>query len=409
MKSASILPFLCVLAAAAPAFSIPGREVDVHRRQSTDDDGLGDLLGGVRARQSSDDDDDDDGLGGLLGGLRARQSSDDDDAGLDDVLGGLKRRQSSNTPNDFGNVLSDLPTRQNSDSDNNSNDDSLGNILDDSSLSVDGNGQNVDIADLGSLLRRQLLPAPSTSSTSGNNDNSDQLANVLDGSAADINRNAQNVSVARRQFPSKSENGNGNGDDNESLLNVLDGDTGDVNRNIQNITVLRRTSSKQSVGKRGWLSALLGRDTPSTTNNGNGNGDNDESLANVLDGSAAAVDDNVQGVSVLRRQASSSSATPSPTPSASAAPIVQDPTLNAANDNDNNNASNNDALLNAADDSSADVSKNLQNITILKHRRQNAGDKNGDVDDDDTLGNIVDGSAVKADGNAEGVDVGDIL
>jgi hypothetical protein len=178
------------------------------------------------------------------------------------------------------------------------------------------------------------------------------------------------------------------------------------------VTILRRyqsqTSRHESVSlaakARRWLSTHFGRAPPTTLKSGNAN--DNEALANALDDSAAAVNDNAQDITVVRRrQVSSPSSTPTPSPSvsavpsASAAPIAQDPpaaaaaaapkpALNAADaaDDDDNN-SNNDALVNTPDGSSADVSKNLQNITVLRSRRykkrQSGIDDDGDNDDGD--------------------------
>jgi hypothetical protein len=231
------------------------------------------------------------------------------------------------------------------------------------------------------------------------------------------------------------ESSSGNGDNDESLLNLLDGSTAQVDRNIQNVTVLRRYQSQtrhESVSlaakAKRWLGALFERAAPTTLDSDNA--DDNDALANALDGSAAAADDNAQGITVLRRrQVSSPSSTPIPSvsavPSASAAPIApaqQDPPAAAApaprpaadDDNTNNtndsNGDDSDSLVNTPDNSGASVSKNLQGITILRHRRA-GGDNNdddGNGDDDETLANVLNGSGLEADDNANGVDVADL-
>ncbi|KUL83152.1 hypothetical protein ZTR_10097 [Talaromyces verruculosus] len=176
MKTVAILPLLCVLAAAAPTLN-KGAVRDVHRRQTTEDGngGLGDVLGGLKKRQNSND-----GgipvIGPLLdpilgelpgGGLKTRQSSDGNDEGLgsllggdflSDALGGLKRRQNSDDGSIpvIGSLLGGLPggglkTRQLSDG----NDEVLGDLLN-GDLVSDLLGGEVPGGDLpGGLKKRQ--------------------------------------------------------------------------------------------------------------------------------------------------------------------------------------------------------------------------------------------------------------
>ncbi|RAO70489.1 uncharacterized protein BHQ10_006501 [Talaromyces amestolkiae] len=457
MKTAAILPLLCVLAASAPTPKKAPVE-DVHRRQTTDvgDAGLGSVLGGLKARQDAGSDESDP-LGGLLGGLRRRQSSESENGGLGGVLGdlgglgGLEKRQDTATLRSaITSITDDLPVSANqrrqssvSGSDNDDNDDSLLNLLDGSDLKLDGNGQDINVAD---LRRRQRPSLTNNRDANGNND--DTLLNAVDGSRAGVNHNAQNISIAKyrrkRQLlnglggESESVSNSGNGDNDESLLNLLDGSSAQVDHNVKNVTILRRYQLQQHQSRhesvslvmkaRRWLSTLFSRDAPTKTTTDSGNANDDDALVNALDDSAAAVDGNGQDVTVLRRrQASTPTPSASAVPSASAAPIApaQDPAaapgprpaLNAA-DGDNshstntntgdNNHSDDDALVNAADGSGADVSKNLQNITILKHRRQDIGHNDeGDhnADDDETVANALDGSDLNADDNAQGVDV----
>lgn len=406
---------------------------DVHRRQTTSvgDAGLGSVLGGLKARQDAGSDESN-LLGGLLGGLRRRQSSEGENGGLDGILGGLKRRQDTATlQSAVTSITDDVPISANqrrqssvSDSDNGDNDDSLLDLLDGSDLKVDGNGQDINVAD---LRRRQLPSLTNNGDANGNND--DTLLNAVDGSRAGVNHNAQNISIAKyrrkRQLlnglggESESVSNSGNGDNDESLLNLLDGSTAQVDHNVGNLTVLRRyrlqhQSRHESVSlvvkARRWLSTLFNRAAPIKTTTDSGNANDDDAVVNALDDSAAAVDGNGQDVTVLRRrQASTPTPSASAVPSASAAPIApaQDPPAAPVSDGDNNH-SDDDALANAGDDSGADVSKNLQNITILRHRRgsvSNNNDGDSNANDDETLANALDVSSLKADDNAQGVDV----
>lgn len=444
----------------------------MHQRQTPDTGDVLDDLGGLRRRQSSESDD---GLGDVLGGLGARQydsaGDDDEGANLGDILGGLKKRQGlgslggvitstteglpvggsekrqSSESDNLGDMLSGLGGRQLSESgsDNGDDDDSLLNLLDGSGLKVDGSGQNINIAD----LRRRQLPGLGSHIGNANGDNDDSVLNAVDGSHAGVNQNAQNISVAelrrKRQLPnglgreSESESDSGNGDNDDSLLNLLNGSAAEADHNIQNVTILRRYQSQTHHGfaslaarAKRWLSTFFGRAGPSATTLDSGNADDDEALANALNSSAAAVDSNAQDITALRRRqfstptpstsavtsASSSAALIAPAqdlPATAATGPAPRPALNAAdNDNadaDDNNRSDDDALANAADNSGADVSKNLQNITVLKgrHRRgsvTNDGDDN--ADDDKTLANLLDGSGLKADDNANEVDVADL-
>ncbi|KAF5010203.1 hypothetical protein F66182_15481, partial [Fusarium sp. NRRL 66182] len=383
-------------------------------------------------------------LGGLLGGLRRRQSSEGENGGLDGILsglGGLKKRQdtAATLRSAVTSITDDGPISANqrrqssvSDSDNGNNDDSLLDLLDGSDLKVDGNGQDINVAD---LRRRQLPSLTNNGDANGNND--DTLLNAVDGSRAGVNQNAQNISIAKyrrkRQLlndlggESESVSNSGNGDNDESLLNVLDGSTAQVDHNVGNLTVLRRyrlqhQSRHDSVSlvakARRWLSTLFDRAAPTKTTTDSGNANDDDAVVNALDGSAAAVDGNGQDVTVLRRrQASTPTPSASAVPIASAAPIApaQDPPAAPVSDGDktntntdDNNHSDDDALVNAGDDSGADVSKNLQNVTILRHRRgsvSNNNDGDSNANDDETLANALDVSSLKADDNAQGVDV----
>jgi hypothetical protein len=276
-------------------------------------------------------------------------------------------------------------------------------VLDGSALKADSNAQDIDVADLGSALRlrRSLVPvlpaAPghhdgnADSDGDGDGDDDESAANVLDGSAAGINQNAQNLSIAelkRRQEPLPGLSGEG-----EDVDDVVD----DVVDEAAAVQPFRRDGGDHD-----------------------GDGDDDDELANVLDGSEAAVDDNLQDITVLRRRAvptpsASATAVPSaaaapaavatPTPSsapAAASPVSSEPAAAGDNDHDHDN-DDDDSVLNAADGSGADISKNLQNITVLRR-----GDEDSDGDNDESVANVLDGSALQADKNVQNVDVAEL-
>uniref|UniRef100_A0A093VAD1 Uncharacterized protein n=1 Tax=Talaromyces marneffei PM1 TaxID=1077442 RepID=A0A093VAD1_TALMA len=525
MKTATILPFLCVLAAAAPTLN-KGPVKDVHGLQNSGagDAGRGDFHGESTGHQSSESED----HGDMLGGLKKRQSS--GSGGLGSILGDLglgqsqggpegerggdfggppRMSQSSGSSGGLGSLLGDLKKRQvpnpadliedllaehggshirgfegergGPEKRQSSGSGGLGGLLGDlggshsegsegerggffggppgmSQSSGSGGGSGGLGSLLGDLKKREFpgpegpflhRPGPgikkegphpgpkpgldyfkklagegakknetsdskksdsNNSNSNDDNDNNDSdsddsLVNVLDGSDAAVTQNAQNLTVGalrhKRQLlkdlggePEFGNRNEGEDDEDESPLNILDGSTLQIDHNIQNITILRRYEShhqqQQHQGHhhesgslatktKRWFSALFGRRAPEN----------------------AAV--------LRRRQTSSSTSSASAVPSTSSG-HTRRPILNAA-DGDNTTANDNykedeDALINAADDSGMDISKNIENITILKHRR---GSKKGDNrDDDKAVTNVLNGSELETNENANNVNVADL-